>query len=590
MPDFSTAITLLRKPIEDVYSAGSSVIQDKLSQVRTAVKMKNLHKKLWESQKVKTIWNTDRPLSLNAFFYPVHVSRRNGAIIIPTRLTSLDDLPDNHNIIFGTVGQGKSILLRYLLGKEMKSGTRIPVLCELRNVENNSLLDYLCNRFCLLLGLQKDLDLFLSFASTGKISFLLDGFDEIDASHIQKLMVEIEDLSFRFPLCRIVLTSRPESECRHLTNFYANKIQPLQLDDLNLFYKRVTRDDNFTIRLVSAIRTSPVKIRELVNTPLLATLLAISYRTAHKIPLDFAEFYDELFQILLVRHDGAKLGWRRARNSKLNDREIQQVFEAFCFATRKKQVSSFDRDTADNVAIESIKECKVLVDSQNFLDDIRKITCLLVDEGKKMHFVHASVQEFFSSRYIKMRSEPVAKKFYEQLLSGKWELWKEELQFLRQIDKHRSSKYFYVPDLCRTIDHFLSGRVAVDSELIEAYLSSLAVAKSTILRDGVEKTHFFVKILRDVNTHHYAMIDAKIFSTLFYSAEKDELNWKVAFANDAKIEARTYAQVARDMGGACYARAGAIITVAINSFVRERQLLQASVHHEESETTFMDIG
>lgn len=469
MPDFSTAIALLKKPIEDVYSITTGELAKKIALLKTAAKTKKMHKKLWESQKVKTIWNTDRPLSLSTFFYPVQVAHQSAdANLSKSKLTTLDDLPDNHNLILGTVGQGKSILLKYLLGKEIKSGTRIPVLCELRNVVDISLEAYLSNRFSLLLGIEPDIEVFKAFASNGKISFLLDGFDEIEASNIQKIMHDIEDISYKYSECRILLSSRPDSECKHLTNFTVNKICPLGEDDLRLFYKKITRDDDLSNRLHSAILLSPTKIRDLVKTPLLATLLAISYRMAHKIPLNFAEFYDELFEILLVRHDGSKQGWRRARKTKLNDREIQQIFEAFSFASRKKHTSSIERDVAYQLSKESIEDCEIEVDPQHFLEDIKKVTCLLVDEDKKINFVHTSVQEFFAARYIKNRTEPVVKNFYESLQGLKWQQWKAEIDFLKQIDTHRVNKYLIYPDLEITLQDFFKRSGAVSVKLVVA--------------------------------------------------------------------------------------------------------------------------
>src|SRR5476649_744362 len=108
MPDFSVAISLLKKPLEDLFGIANGTLREKIATLKVKSKVKNLHKRLWESQRVKTIWHTDKPLSLSSFFYPVSVSNEDteGS----TRLTSLDDLPNNHNIIFGTVGQGKSIL------------------------------------------------------------------------------------------------------------------------------------------------------------------------------------------------------------------------------------------------------------------------------------------------------------------------------------------------------------------------------------------------------------------------------------------------------------------------------------------------
>lgn len=107
MPDFSAAIVLLKKPIEDLFSSASGTLKTKISHIRATAKVKNLHKKLYDSQRVKTIWNTDRSLSLTSFFYPVSIQSNANNGNSGTRLTSLDDLPENHSIIFGTVGQGK---------------------------------------------------------------------------------------------------------------------------------------------------------------------------------------------------------------------------------------------------------------------------------------------------------------------------------------------------------------------------------------------------------------------------------------------------------------------------------------------------
>lgn len=587
MPDFSAAIALLRKPIEDLYSSSSGLIKEKISILRTSAKMKDLHKKLWESQRVKTIWHTDRPLSLSTFFYPVSISNEDGEG--RTRLTSLDDLSNNHSIIFGTVGQGKSILMRYLLGREIRSGIRVPVFCELRNVENQSLFNYLSERFSLLLGMKIDIELMEYFAEKGKISFLLDGFDEIDTINIQKTLAEIDDLSYKFPLCRIILSSRPDTECKNLSNFYAKKISPLENEDLSGFYKKITKDEKFTSRLVNAITASPVKIRELVKTPLLATLLAISYQTAHKIPLDFAEFYDELFQILLVRHDGSKLGWRRPRKTKLNDREIQQIFEAFCFATRRRQTISLDREAAHQFAAESIKQCDVASDPQGFIDDVKNITCLLVDEAKKVNFVHASVQEFFAARFIKTRTEPVAEKFYAQLLSGKWTNWSEEIHFLRQIDTHRATKYFVVPDIELTINDLITNGDKVTQEIIDEHLKLLFVKKRVILRDGASVENYYIDIKLRVNTYHYQLLNQRIYSALFRQITPNENTWKFGFEQEPEKLSRTYLEICKDKGPVNYAKISELITIWTTQQIREKSLLLNTIKKNEIPSSFIDL-
>ncbi|KAF1038283.1 MAG: hypothetical protein GAK33_02338 [Burkholderia lata] len=589
MPDFSAALALLKKPIEDLYSSATGAAKEKLATLKAASRVKDLHKRLWESQRVKTIWHTDRPLSLSSFYHPVYVvGQEHGSNSAGTRLNSLDDLPNNHNIIFGTVGQGKSILLRYLLGKEIKSGSRIPVLFELRNAEK-SLKEHLSDRFSLLLGIKRDDAIFSAFAKAGKLSLMLDGFDEIDPTNLQKITTEIDDLSYEFGDCRIVVSSRPDSDCKHLTAFHTNSICPLAESDLKSFYKRVTRDDDLTSRLFAAIQSSPMQIRELVRTPLLATLLAISYKAAHKIPLDFAEFYDELFQILLVRHDGSKLGWRRQRKTKLNDREIQQTFEAFCFATRRRQVTALDTDSAYQLASESLDNCGLQSDSYNFIEDIRKVTCLILEEGNKIHFVHASVQEFFASRYIKTRTEPVADKFYAQLLAGKWKNWRQELLFLLQIDEHRATKYFSLPDLNATLHDLLDGNGVPDAKHVKKYLSAFTVHRTKTVRDEKPSWTYSYRNRRKSQTYWYSLLDARVVNVCF-ELDSGGRRWNQPFVDNQELDHLTLYEVVVAQGSQKVVRLEELVISIINYFINECARLSIVVKKKETTTSFIDLG
>ena len=477
-----------------------------------------------------------------------------------------------------------------MLGKEIKSGTRIPVLAELRNIENQTLEEYLCTRFCLLLGIQNDSEIFEGFATQGKISFFLDGFDEIDPNIVQRVTQQIEDLSYKFGKCRIVVTSRPDSECRHLTKFTSLKIRPLSEADLEPFYKKITRDAEFTSRLLAAVRVSPIKIKELVTTPLLATLLAISYRAAQRIPLDFSEFYEELFQILLIRHDASKLGWRRQRKTKLNDKEIEQIFEAFCFATRKNKTASIDREIAIDLARESISECQFQVDPQHFIEDIKKITCLMLDEGKRISFVHISVQEFFASRYIKTRPEPVAATFYKQLAAGKWKEWPEEILFLRQIDTHRATKYFLIPDIESTLSDVFGSDEAFSDKSFIRYLEGLNVSRKNVDRDGIVERQFSVRRSRKTDTQHYRHLDSLAYDSLFSREYPNSRNWTSGFNEDPSSSIRSYHQIAMDRGSIVVDTLRTSITNAVKSLVTDRDNWKNALSHAEVHRSFMDIG
>lgn len=584
MPDFSVAIGLLRKPLESLYVIASGSLQHKLAILKTQSKVQQLHKRLWESQRVKTIWHTEKPLSLNSFFYPVSVDSLSAPKGVGTKINALDDLPNPHTIIYGTVGQGKSIFLRYLLGRELKSGTHIPLLCELRNVESHDLFSYLNERFAALLEMPVDETLFSFFASNGKIAFLLDGFDEIDDEKVPKISHDIEDLASRFSSCRIVLSSRPDSACRHLTSFHSVKIAELTASDLEPFYRKIGHDIDFAKRLVAAVNRSPTKIRELVVTPLLATLLAVSYRAANKIPLEFSEFYEELFQILLTQHDLSKKGWRRQRRSDLNDREIQQVFEAFCFASRKRRLTALTRDDTLLVAKESLVGLNLRSDPQNVIDDIRRVTCLLVEEGGKLQFVHNSVQEFFAARFVKIRNDAVAANFYTKLLTdNKWFNWQEELVFLRQIDTHRATKYFFVPDLKKTLTFLLKGATSVSKEIAVKYLQSMSVQKKMIEREGVLGPSYFTHQIRPITTYHLRILDSRTFAQLFARG------WNSGFVANPDSTERTYLQIAQDQGDSTVDALLSLVTSSISAQQAEYAARLSSIVQDEKISGLNDL-
>ncbi|MDQ1108288.1 hypothetical protein QE424_001447 [Stenotrophomonas rhizophila] len=573
MPDFSLAISLLKKPIEDVYLKTTDEIKSKVSELRAQSKVKKLHTKLWQIQRVKTIWNTDRPLSLNSIYYPVNARATDNRV---KRITSVDDFGSDNVIIYGTAGQGKSILMKYLVGKEIKSGKRIPVLFELRNATSPNLAQDLSNAFEELIGVSSTGRVFNAFARDGKLSLLLDGFDEISEEHVSRLMRDIHALSFKYPSCKILITSRPNSDCKNLVSFSSVSICPLQPSDLHGFFKKITHDSALSDNIVSAIQSSPHKIKELITTPLLATLLAISYRAAHKIPAEFSDFYEELFQVLLIRHDGSKMGWRRDRKSGLADKPIQQLFEAFSFQARRKRTLSMEPELAHQFTAEGASRLGFTTKPEHFIHDIKSITCLLIEEGKKLHFVHASVAQFFSSKYVKSLSEQQSSKFYEQLLE-KWSSWTEEISFLSQIDSHRAKKYFLIPDKKNMLKNMKGGEY-----WIETYLSNMWVSKTATDRYVAGSGHSNLFYCN-------ATLDSQIFRIMFKEVSPGEKPWTSCFNAKVPTERKTYLEIANACGGDKLSKIADAMNNHINLIEIRLRSLTNDVRRSEDVSDFIEI-
>jgi predicted NACHT family NTPase len=313
MTDLSIALSLLKKPIEAAFATATGEIKEKIQRVKADKNIKKLQSRLNSTQKVKTIWNTDKAISITSFYYPAKISTKENT---RQEIGSINDFPSNAVIIKGTAGQGKSIFLKWLLGKEVKQGARIPIFFELRKVTDTSLAVNLKNLFNELLEVDGNIDVFTHFAKEGKLSIFLDGYDEIDPEKVSQLTTQIEDLAVQYPLSRVIVTTRPDSSIENSPYFEVYSLSKLLQDDFEPFFAKIlSKDKALAKRLCTAIENSNISISTLISTPMLATLLSIVYRANQKIPSDFAEFYNELFQILLVRHDRSKAGYERKRKT-----------------------------------------------------------------------------------------------------------------------------------------------------------------------------------------------------------------------------------------------------------------------------------
>ncbi|BCE03611.1 hypothetical protein [Marinicellulosiphila megalodicopiae] len=113
---------------------------------------------------------------LNSFFYPPKVEGSNRKLISLNEIININDA--NGILITGSLGQGKSILLKYLQFLELNTGHSIPIFIELRKIKDpDSMINEACKKINML-GLSCSLKLFSFLLGEGKLSIFMDGFDE----------------------------------------------------------------------------------------------------------------------------------------------------------------------------------------------------------------------------------------------------------------------------------------------------------------------------------------------------------------------------------------------------------------------------
>lgn len=403
----------------------------------------NSYLKASNVENVKTIWQVDKKVNLNEFYYPSSIFVDANKILVE----SLEALPSNGKIVIqGIAGQGKSIFLRYLVGKELKEGKKIPLFVELRKISSKISLKKLIRDSVREVGIDIDISHLGYVYKSNKFTIILDAFDEIPESELKRTLTYLESLCAKFYNQQIIISARPYSDIQMVPYFNVYDLAPLKPKDfkpilLNFFDGNVDTVD----KIISSINKNSANIEQLLTTPLLLTLLSVTYKSYNKVPSQLHEFYENLFHLLVNRHDSTKPGFRREYKSKLNERELEELFCAFSFFCMKGGQDSFKKREAIQIVNMAMKLANIKSASENdFLRDCVKNTCLIVEEGFYYHFIHKSIREYHAASYIKYSSSDLKEKFYSAavLNSAKYN---NELYFLSIIDKYLYNKFFLLP-------------------------------------------------------------------------------------------------------------------------------------------------
>lgn len=482
MPDplGTAAITkLVGKVLDELYESGKELFSSQLARLKNDAVRKKLVKRAAASELVKTIWQLDKPVRIPDFYYPSRI-RFNPEI--EKEVSSLKHFPRKGNIVIqGTIGQGKSIFLRYICAQELRGkGTeRIPVFVELRSVEPTGGLRAALLRTLDEYGFDINEDLWHFYSTSGKFVLLLDAFDELLPECVPGVIEELDHLVSKYPDLQIIVTSRPDSDIQPNRNFRTFRIAPLRPQDHKPFLKKLLVQDRDVKNLLEAIEASPARVALLLTTPLMLTLVAVVYRAEQAIPPELPAFFEMLFTTLFSRHDRTKSGFIRKRYSSLTERETQTLFEAFCFMTRHHRMSTSLTDQEFARALrDAIKYSGISCEDNAFFQDITKIACLMQREGLKTKFVHKSIQEFFAASFVRRANDDFAERYYETQRTGQ-SVWRQENAFLMQIDPYRYGKRLFLPEIT-AIESFCGVSFSAGTPVADERVLAVLVGKSEL--------------------------------------------------------------------------------------------------------------
>lgn len=446
---FSASEKALSNVIDDLYTYLKSQASVKIKKADIQRKLPSLCDYIDSVRLVKTLWQTDKAIDVEYFYCDSHVvlqgkrSKKSyrKKINFVSNLNSYDNF-----VIQGIAGQGKSILLRHLFINETLVGSHIPIFIELRRIQRNEALLTHISRFLHILDLPSDDTLIQILLKSGRFMFFLDGFDEIAHDQMSSILNELEYLTSISRSCQFIVTSRPNSPIAMSPLFNVVLLDNLRGNEYHRVIRRLSDSKKYADAIIAKIKAQESGVSQLLCTPLLVTLLLVSYKSYQAIPIQLSDFYESIFANLLQRHDGTKPTFTRPRKCSLNDNQYRQVFDAFCFESKKQDSKVFEYQQIYSFAKKAMSLLDINEDVDAYIKDIKNITCLLLEESNQYRFIHGTVQEYYSASFIKNLPEPSALKFYQACLDPrKASHWLQELAFLSDIDIYRHTKYFLLP-------------------------------------------------------------------------------------------------------------------------------------------------
>lgn len=399
----------------------SSKLKTKAAKAAEELRVQTVFKEYLESairanSQAKTLLYKHSPRDVESFYVNTNIEFNQE--VINCSINELINI-GHKLIITGTGGIGKSILFKHLFIESISIGKFIPVLIELRSLndfdklENSAIEDLILN----ILNTHKcglTTEQFISSLDFGYYVLFFDGFDEVKSKISEKVTRLIFDFCNKYSKNYFVLSSRPIGNVFiGWHEFLELRIKPLNKAQAMELISKLDYDEqiksNFLMELDKKLYNN---YRTFASNPLLLTIMLITYDAQANIPEKLNEFYEQAFLTLFQSHDATKGLFTRERLSQLSYEEFKTVFAYVSFQTFFSNEFDFSFDRLFKIVeqgkgkLQNIKN----FDTGCFLDDLNNAVCMLIKEGVHYRYAHRSFQEYFAALYTTRLTDEDQKK------------------------------------------------------------------------------------------------------------------------------------------------------------------------------------
>ena len=318
--------------------------------------------------------------------------------------------------ILGKPGAGKTTFLKYIALKAAEQIVdKVPIFVSLKHWADSGLelMPFIAERFeiCDFPDAQPFVEELLK---SGNAIVLFDGLDEVNQESGQRdkqtramnNFVEKYDRTQCLVTCRIAASNYSFHPFTYveIADFTKKQVQTF----VSNWFRREGEKDEDTCKkfFVEFARDDNKGLRELARTPLLLTLLCLSFNETLTFPQRRVEIYEEALDALLKKWDASKRLKRDEvyRKLSLGHKEnmlahvAAETFERNEYFIPQPELERFIANYVRNIPPHDTND---VIDAEAILKAIEVQHGIFVERARKVYsFSHMTFQEYFTAKYI----------------------------------------------------------------------------------------------------------------------------------------------------------------------------------------------
>lgn len=440
--------------------------------------------------KTKTFLFRHENVDFYDIYFPITLKNKQVKNFV---IDDIENLFENSNYIsiIGNAGSGKSMLLKHVFLKSIMQIIRIPIVVELRNLNdfNGSFLEYLNN---LLSGkkIAPNKKILERILSNGEFLFLFDGYDEIYSDNKNKITAELIEFIDNYSKNYFLITSRPGANVESLPrfdNFHVNELSIEQVKEFTSLQLKNCGDKELAEKIITIIdKPENDDYKSYLSSPLLLSMFIMTFNSYPEIPKSKSKFYWNVYDTLCTKHDSFTKhgGYQHERKTGLQNEDFENILKWFSYTSLFKGRYSFDEQYFNGLLMKIKEKLSLKCSISDLKEDLTVAISIIIVDGLDYKFPHKSLQEYFAALLIKEQNDEVKKSIYinkfdvitESTFGGGENIW----NLCDEIDPIPFKKHF----ILRNLEAFVEKcNLENDSEKCKTFIQNGGHSFFTTIKD-----------------------------------------------------------------------------------------------------------